>query len=78
MENIERKIVQGVKQRMNIHLDKVISDSVDKRYADLIDAIYYKKVDFSFQGCEAEEFFGKLKQSDQKRANIQTEMMKDF
>ena len=50
MENIEKDMIQAVRERMKAHLSKVMSQEVDKRYSELVDAVYYKKMECSFQG----------------------------
>jgi hypothetical protein len=50
MENVEKDMIQAVRERMKVHLSKVMSQEVDKRYGELVDAVYYKKIECSFQG----------------------------
>ena len=35
---------------MKVHLSKVLSQEVDKKYSEIVDTIYYKKMECSFQG----------------------------
>jgi len=50
MENIEKDMIQAVRERMKVHLSKIMSQEVDKRYGELVDMVYYKKMECSFQG----------------------------
>lgn len=78
MENIEKDMIQAVRERMKVHLSRVLSQEVDKKYSELVDAIYYKKMECSFQGSEAEDFCSKLRESDQRRGEIQKNMLIEF
>jgi len=50
MENIEKDMIQAVRERMKVHLSKIMSQEVDKRYGEFVDTVYYKKMECSFQG----------------------------